>query len=143
MVVQLEQIVRKRERQGDGILRKVRQRIFLALLPLLCVVRICGLGGLARWIGRRLSVSHAWKVHTTRRRAANPVCGKPSKGRSQRLPRRRRFEQSRRNNCLSHTGAVRAIPSWTVAGVDHGRDARRQLEGLESAGPHVALWPQR
>ena len=69
MVVQLGQIVRERERQGDGILRKVRQRIFLALLPLLCVVRICGLGGLARWIGRRLSVSHAWKVHTTRRRA--------------------------------------------------------------------------
>ena len=69
MVVQLGQIVRERERQGDGILRKVRQRIFLALLPLLCVVRICGLGGLARWISRRLSVSHAWKVHTTRRRA--------------------------------------------------------------------------
>ena len=69
MVVLLGQIVRERERQGDGILGKVMQRIFLALLPLLCVVRICGLGGLARWIGRRLSVSHAWKVHATRRRA--------------------------------------------------------------------------
>ena len=69
MVVQLEQIIRKRERQGDGILRKVRQRIFLALLPLLCVVRICGLGVLVRWIGRRVSVSHVWKVHATRRRA--------------------------------------------------------------------------
>ena len=69
MVVLLGQIVRGRERQGDGILGKVRQRIFLALLPLLCVVRLCGLGGLARWIGRRMSVSHAWKVHATRRRA--------------------------------------------------------------------------
>ena len=69
MVIQLEQIVRERERQGDGILRKVRQRIFLALLPLLCVVRICGLGVLVRWIGRRMSVSHVWKVHATRRRA--------------------------------------------------------------------------
>ena len=69
MVVLLGQIVRERERQGDGILRKVRQRIFLALLPLLCVVRICGLGVLARWIGRRMSVSHIWKVHAIRRRA--------------------------------------------------------------------------
>ena len=69
MVVQLEQIVRERERQGDGILRKVRQRIFLALLPLLCVVRICGLGVLVRWIGRRMSVSHIWKMHATRHRA--------------------------------------------------------------------------
>ena len=69
MVVLLGQIVRERKRQGDGILRKVRQRIFLALLPLLCVVRICGLGVLARWIGRRMSVSHIWKVHATRRRA--------------------------------------------------------------------------
>ena len=69
IVVQLEQIVRKRERQGDGILRKVRQRIFLALLPLLCVVRIYGLGVLVRWIGRRISVSHIWKVHATRHRA--------------------------------------------------------------------------
>ena len=69
IVVLLGQIVREREQQGDGILSKVRQRIFLALLSLLCVVRICGLGGLARWIGRRMSVSHTWKVYTTRRRA--------------------------------------------------------------------------
>ena len=69
MIVRLGQIVREQERQGDGILRKVRQRICLALLSLLCVVRICGLGGLARWIARRMSVSHIWKVHATRRRA--------------------------------------------------------------------------
>ena len=69
MVVLLEQILRGHERQDDGILRGVRQRIFLAVLPLLCVVRIRGLGGLAKWIGRRMSVPHAWKAHATRRRA--------------------------------------------------------------------------
>ena len=69
MVARLRQIVREQERLGNDILRKVRKRIFLALLPLLCVVRICGLGGLARWIVRRMSVSHVWKVHATRRRA--------------------------------------------------------------------------
>ena len=75
MVVQLEQIVRKRERQGDGILRKVRQRIFLALLPLLCVVRICGLGVLVRWIGRRVSVSHVWTGICSG--ALEPPCTEP------------------------------------------------------------------
>ena len=69
MVVHLGAIVREQERRGDSILRKVRQRFFLALLSLLCVVRILGLGRLARWIGRRMSVVHAWKLHATRRRA--------------------------------------------------------------------------
>ena len=68
-VVLLERIVREQERQGDGILSKVRQRVFLALLSLLCVVRSFGLGRLARWVARRVSVSHAWKLHAIRRRA--------------------------------------------------------------------------
>ena len=69
MVVRLEEIVRERKLWGDGIVERVRLRIFLALFSLLCFVRMCGLSGLARWIGRRMSVSHASKVHATRRRA--------------------------------------------------------------------------
>ena len=69
MVVQLEKVVRGQERQGDGVLERVRQRIFLGFLSLFCVLRIWGLGGLARWIGRRVSLPHAWKVHATRGRA--------------------------------------------------------------------------
>ena len=57
---------------------------------------------------------------------ANPVCGKPSKGRS-------RFEQSRRNKCLSHTGAVsrvRATVKWKYINLTGGyRLARHRPTG--------------
>ena len=69
LVVRLGQMVRQRDLEGDGLLGALKQRILRALLSLLCLVKICGLGGLVRWIARRMSVPHAWKARAVRRRA--------------------------------------------------------------------------
>ena len=46
-----------------------KTRVALMLCKLLCFVRIHGVGGLERWITRKLSVSHAWRARVLRRRA--------------------------------------------------------------------------
>ena len=46
-----------------------KQRVAMMLCGLLCFARIHGVGGLERWIARKLSVSHAWRARAVRRRA--------------------------------------------------------------------------
>lgn len=60
---------RKDEEKQEGIKEKLRLRIVLWLCKLFCFVRIHRMKGLTRWIARRMSVSHFWKVQVARQQA--------------------------------------------------------------------------
>ena len=60
-------------REGDenpmGLRAMLKLRVSLALCELLCFLRIHGVEGLERWIARKVTVPHAWRVRTVRRKA--------------------------------------------------------------------------
>lgn len=62
-----------RERGENRLLsqmrEKVKWRVISGVCKLYCFLNLRGLEGLSQWIAPKISVSHAWKVRTTRRRA--------------------------------------------------------------------------
>ena len=57
------------DRKSIGFGAILKLRVSLMLWKPLCFVRIHGVDGLERWIARKLSVSHTWRVRVARRRA--------------------------------------------------------------------------
>ena len=63
------EVVRECEKKVMGLRTMLKWKVAVALFKLLCFVRIHSLDGLERWIARKLSVPHAWRVRTAGRRA--------------------------------------------------------------------------
>ena len=68
LVKALGEIVRERDESSVRSGKRLTLRVAQALFRLLCFVRIHGIEGLERWVVRRLSVPHAWRARTVRRR---------------------------------------------------------------------------
>lgn len=69
IVVALAESFRKGSRRPVGRWSAFRTRVVFALCKLLCFVRLYGLAGLERRLTRKVSVSHALKRRSVRRRA--------------------------------------------------------------------------
>lgn len=65
----LAEVRRKSAEQPIGPREVVRQRVAMMLFGLYRFLTIHGVDGLERWIVRKFSVSHAWRVRAERRRA--------------------------------------------------------------------------
>ena len=65
----LGELAREWEDRNDSLGKRVRRKVFLALCKVRLFRRLHGMRGLRAWVARRVSVSHAWKVQTARRRA--------------------------------------------------------------------------
>ena len=63
------EVVREYEKKVMGLRTMLKWKVAVALFKLLCFVRIHSLDGLERWIARKLSVPHAWRVRAAGRRA--------------------------------------------------------------------------
>ena len=68
LVEALGEVLRERNENPLGLRAMLKLRVALTLCKLLCFLRIHGIEGLERWIARRFSVSHAWRVKATRRK---------------------------------------------------------------------------
>ena len=69
LVEALGEVFRERDENPVGLRAMLKWRVTLTLCKLLCFVRVHGVEGLERWIARKFSVSHAWRVRATRRKA--------------------------------------------------------------------------
>ena len=69
LVEALGEVFRERDENPFGLREMLKWRVTLTLCKLLCFVRVHGVEGLERRIARKFSVSHAWKVRATRRKA--------------------------------------------------------------------------
>ena len=67
LVVAFGEVLREGDEHRVGRWPPLKSKLALALLKLLCFVRIHGLEGLERRVVRRLSVSHAWRKVASRR----------------------------------------------------------------------------
>ena len=69
LVAALGEVLRERDENPVGLRAMLKWRVTLTLCKLLCFVRVHGVEGLERWIARKFSVSHAWRVRAIRRKA--------------------------------------------------------------------------
>ena len=79
LVEALGEVFRERDENPFGLREMLKWRVTLTLCKLLCFVRVHGVEGLERWIARKFSVSHAWKVRATRRKARRVLPRKQTK----------------------------------------------------------------
>ena len=69
LVEALGEVLRIRDENPMGLGAMLKWKVALTLCNLLCFLRIHGVEGLERWIARKFSASHAWKVRVVRRKA--------------------------------------------------------------------------
>ena len=98
LVTVLGKLVRERDEKTIGLRAMLKSRIALALCKLLCFQRIHGGKGLERWIARKFSVSHAWRVRAVRRKAQRLYRESRRRGRNFGGPRNRGEVEGRRRH---------------------------------------------
>ena len=114
LVETLGEVLRERNERPVGRWSSLKAKVALTLWKLLCFVRIHGLEGLERWIARKLSVLHAWRRRTARRKA------------------RRLYRESRRRGRVFGELAYGPGVDGHGRGV-HMRGSRRQAPGRSGA----------
>ena len=65
----LAEVFRERGGRSMGRWSSLKSKAALALLKLLCFMRIHGVEGLERWTAKKLSLSHVWRRTAARRTA--------------------------------------------------------------------------
>ena len=88
LVEVLGRVLRERDGSGAGARATLKLKVAVALCKLLCFLRVRRLEGLERWIARKFSASHAWKVSATRRKARRLYCESRQRDREFRRARR-------------------------------------------------------
>lgn len=63
------EVTRERDKKAMGLRTMLNWKVATMVFKVLCFVRIHGLDGLERWMVRKFSVSHAWRVRAAGRRA--------------------------------------------------------------------------
>ena len=109
LVVAFGEVLREGSEHPVGRWPPLKSKVALALLKLLCFVRIHGLEGLERRIVRKLSVSHAWRKTAARRTARQLYRESRRRGRAFGGPGARHGVDGRGKGARAHGNAGQAI----------------------------------
>ena len=69
LVEALGQVLHERYEKPAGLWARLKLKVVMGLWKLLCFLRVHGVGGLERWIGRKFSVTHAWRARAVGQKA--------------------------------------------------------------------------